>query len=50
MNTFTVPNLEPKKRYEYNTGPIGLKALLGVRPGVLALRDDTGASLHAYDC
>jgi hypothetical protein len=27
MNTFTVPNFEPKKRYEYNTGPIGLKVL-----------------------
>jgi hypothetical protein len=28
MNTFTVPNFEPKNDFEYSTGPIGLKALL----------------------
>ena len=27
MNTFTLPNFELKKRFEYSTGPISLKAM-----------------------
>jgi hypothetical protein len=38
MNTFTVPNFEPKKRFEYNTGSTGLKALSVLRVGAYRLR------------
>jgi hypothetical protein len=47
MNTFTVPNFEPKKRFEYNTGPIGLKALLVSASGA---SENAAASLHAHCC
>jgi hypothetical protein len=33
MKIFTLPNFELNKRFEYSTGPIGLKALSASWPG-----------------